>query len=62
MKITELIKKIEELMITFESMDGDLHHASSNIQDAINNISDLDTDLNTILSKLKETQKNMEVK
>ncbi len=43
MKITELIKKIEELMTTFESMDGDLHHASSNIQDAINTISDLDT-------------------
>lgn len=62
MKITELIEKIKQLMITFESMDGDLHHASSNIQDAIGNISDLDTELNVILDKLEETQKNMEVK
>ena len=61
MKITELVKKLEEVIESVESLDADLHHATDNINDAINN-NNLDTVLNTILKKLLETQTNMEVK
>ena len=62
MKITELIKKLEEMMRTVVSLDTDLHNASSHIQGAIDSNNELDTELSTIISKLEETQKNMEVK
>tara|TARA_B100000927_G_scaffold19530_1_gene14910 strand:+ start:1792 stop:1980 length:189 start_codon:yes stop_codon:yes gene_type:complete len=61
-KITELVKKLEEVIESVESLDADLHHATDNINDAINNNNNLDTVLNTILKKLLETQTNMEVK
>ena len=50
------------MMRTVESLDTDLHNASSHIQGAIDSNNELDTELSTIISKLEETQKNMEVK